>query len=184
VGGEAFKGTRKLPGPISSDAQPPTGVRKIEPAASDEYSLDRSMGRKRQVFDGAGNSLRNMRSDEYGLGDVMQRKQPVPEEARTEHRSIDRPAPAGMKGFLGAEYSNDYWKLDGVVVRMKMKPSKADLAEAEMRAAAERGTMLGHTKTFAQKRIDAELVEQQELVSGLTLDYDNLSDDDTPVEAS
>ena len=37
------------------------------------------------------------------------------EEMVSEPRTIHRMAPPGMKGFMGAEYSLDYWKMDGVV---------------------------------------------------------------------
>jgi len=183
VGSETFYGTRKVPGPVSSDEVAPTGLRRLEPKPSDEYKVGDSMGKKLQVFDAAGRDMRRLRSDEFSLESRLQRKQQVSEEARTEHRTIDRAMPPGLKGFLGAEYSNDYWKLDGVVVRMRMKPSKDDLMEQALRTASERGTKLGKTKTFAEKRIDEDLIEQRQLVNTLNLDYDYITDDeDRPAE--
>ena len=79
-------------------------------------------------------------------------------------------APPGLKGYMGAEYWNDYWKQDGVVARTVMRPSRDDLAEMALRKAAERGSGGAQRKTFKQKKSEEDLREQQELVATLQLD--------------
>jgi len=142
------------------------------------YGLERQMPRKGHVFNAAGVDVRAAKSAEFGLADVMARKMSVSEEARTAHRTIDRMAPAGLKGYIGAEYSNGYYNLDGVVVRQKLCPSKADLQLMELEAALARAARLGVTKSFSQKKKAAELDAEVELVSTLDIPYETLSDDE------
>ena len=141
------------------------------------------MGSKAHVYDADGNNLCLRRGKDVFLDNELQKKTRVPESVRAEPRDIHRPQPPGLKGFLGAEYSNDYWKMDGVVPRTKMRMSKADLAEQALLLAAERSARLGKPKSFKQKRFEEDLFEQQSLVHGLTAtEYDYVEDDeDRPV---
>lgn len=152
--------------------------RSIVPAPSAEYGMDDVMSRKAHVYAASGVDMRQAISAEHRLEDALARKKAVPEEVRTEHRTIDRMAPPGLKGFLGAEYSNGYWAQDGVVVRQKLCPSKADLQTMELAAAMERAARLGVTKPFAQQKAEADAESERELVRTLDIPYDTLSDDE------
>ena len=79
---------------------------------------------------------------------------------------------------MGAEYSNNYWKMDGVVPRTKMRMSREDQAAQVLFEAAERSARLGKPKSFKQKRAEEELAEQVGLVGTLALEYDYLDDDE------
>ena len=58
------------------------------------------MGRKRHVYDAAGVDRKNWRSNGFTLEDQLQRKAKVPEEMRTDARTIHRMAPPGLKGYM------------------------------------------------------------------------------------
>jgi len=177
IGGSVPWGVMRAAGPVSREAAP-TGLRRIVAVPSEEFGIESTLGPKGKVYDADGRDVRLLRSSEFGLSDQLQRKRRVPEEMRTEQRTIDRPAPPGMKGFLGPEYWNDYWKLDGVVVRTRMKPSRDDLTEQALRMAAERGATLGKTKSFAEKRVEEAVSEEQELVRTLRLAHDSIYGDE------
>ncbi|KAL3895962.1 MAG: hypothetical protein SGPRY_013384 [Prymnesium sp.] len=109
---------------------------------------------------------------------MLQRKGRVPEEMRSEARSIHRMAPPGLKGYMGAEYSNDYFKHGASVPVAVMRPTREDKAIAELQAAAARHAALYQRKTYREKRSEMELEEQIGLVAGLDLEYDYLEDDE------
>mmetsp|Transcript_32104 Transcript_32104/g.87961 ORF Transcript_32104/g.87961 Transcript_32104/m.87961 type:complete len:264 (-) Transcript_32104:170-961(-) len=157
--------------------------RHLEPKETGHFGSAEQMGRKHHVYDTAGLDMRQTRSDSYSLDTMLQRKARVPEEMRSEARTIHRMAPPGLKGYMGAEYSNDYFRYGASVPAVLMRPSREDKAVAELKAAAARHAALHHRKTFKQKRVEADLAEQVGLVAGLNLDYEYLDDDeDRPVE--
>jgi len=152
----------------------------VGPKPSGVYNLENEMARKAHVFDASGTEVRCVRSTEFALEDTMVRKKKVTEEVRTAHRTIDRVAPAGLKGFIGVEYSNGYYAQDGVIVRQRLRPSKADLEVMELEAAMARSAQLGITKSFAEKKREAELEGERELVCSLEMPYESLSGDESP----
>ena len=87
----------------------------IAPKPAVGYLLEDTMGRKKHVYGDGGVDCARRRSEHSFLEDALQRRGRVTEEMVSEPRTIHRMAPPGMKGFMGAEYSLDYWKMDGVV---------------------------------------------------------------------
>ena len=63
-----------------------------------------------------------------------------------------------------------------------MRPSRDDIAQLEMAEAARRAALRpgrAQSKTFKQKRVEEELLEQQRLVQEtLKLDYEYIDDDE------
>jgi len=123
----------------------------LPPHPSDSYVLEDVMVRKAHVRDASGGDVRNACSSEFRLEDVMARKAKVSEADRTAPRTINRMAPPGLKGFIGAEYSPGYYAQDGVVVRQRLRPSRADMQVMELQAAMDRAARLGAPQSFAQK---------------------------------
>ena len=109
-------------------------------------SFHEDTGRKGHVVGTDGTDQRNRRSNGFLLEDTLQRKARVPEEMRCDVRTIHRIAPPGLKGYMGAEYSNDFFK----------RPS-----EPEQPAAVSSQTQ---RKTFKQKRAEEEVDLAVELV--------------------
>ena len=100
---------------------------------------------------------------------MLQRKGRVTEEMRSESRTIDRMAPPGLKGFMGAEYSLGYFT------------EGRDHGLVGPKAVAR-----PHKKTFKQKRAEQEVAEQVALVNTLKLqlaDGEPDSDDEPPADA-
>jgi len=181
IGGTCQSGRRTLQPAPASDFILST-KRKLAVKESEVYGMDSQMGRKSHVLNTEGGDMRLVRSDSYSLDNMLQRKGRVPEEMRSEARTIHRMAPPGLKGYMGAEYSNDYFKQGASVPATLMRPSKEDQAVAELKAAAARHAALHHRKTFKQKRAESDLTEQVNLVKALNLDFDYLEDDeDAPV---
>jgi len=110
--------------------------RYIPEKVSEETIFKKDTGFKRHVFDERGDR-HDQRSESYVLESMLQRKAKVPEEMRVEHRTIHRMAPPGLKGYMGAEYSNDFFK-----------------KEPEREQVAVQTTM---RKTFKQKRAEEEV---------------------------
>jgi len=99
--------------------------RYLLPKPADDAVLETYLGRKKHVYDGEAshaNDRANKRSDVGYLEDALQRRGRVTEEMVSEKRTIHRMAPPGLKGYLGAEYANGYWLMDGVV-RLAPPPS-------------------------------------------------------------
>ena len=185
MGGSIPQGTKKVPPPGGSgDFEPKQGKKFLAPAETGHFGLEDTIGHKRVIYEPAsGVSRRQLRSDEQSLEESLNRKGRVAEEDRVDHRTIHRMAPPGLKGYMGAEYWNDYWKQDGVVARTVMRPSRDDLAEMALRKAAERGSGGAQRKTFKQKKAAEDLREQQELVATLQLDCELEAESDEEGEA-
>ena len=95
--------------------------------------LETQLGRKKHVYDGEPSHVTdraNRRSDVGYLEDALQRRGRVTEDMVSEKRTIHRMAPPGLKGFLGAEYANGYWKMDGVVRLAPPPPSRPGCSAA------------------------------------------------------
>ena len=76
-----------------------------------ETAFSEDLGRKRHVYDAkSGEDRSNARSSSFALEDTLQRKGRVPEEMRSDKRTIHRMAPPGLKGYMGSEYSNDFFR--------------------------------------------------------------------------
>ena len=185
MGGSIPQGTKKVPPPGGSgDFEPKQGKKFLAPAETGHFGLEDTIGHKRVIYEPAsGVSRRQLRSDEQSLEESLNRKGRVAEEDRVDHRTIHRMAPPGLKGYMGAEYWNDYWKQDGVVARTVMRPSRDDLAEMALRKAAERGSGGAQRKTFKQKKAAEDLREQQELVATLQLECELEAESDEEGEA-
>ena len=69
----------------------------IPPHESSEMASGLDLGRKKHVFDDAGNDRAHKKSAGFLLEDMLQRKQRVPEEARTDARTIHRWAPRASR---------------------------------------------------------------------------------------
>lgn len=116
----------------------------IPEKGSTEIVFSKDTGNKRHVFDEYGDR-HDRRSESYFLESVLQRKAKVPEEMRSDHRTIHRMAPPGLKGYMGAEYSNDFFK---------RPPPEEQVAEPSK-----------PRKTFKQKRAEEEVALQVDLVT-------------------
>jgi len=178
IGGSDSQGQRYLE-PKPSESLADSHKRILTQKASGEFNASTLYGSRGKVFNAAGQDVRQIRSDSFTLENMLQKKASVPEEIRTDKRTIHRMAPPGLKGYMGSEYSNDYFRQGHPSVpAVLMKPSRDELAELELKAAAERQRSAHSTKTFKQKRADDELAEQVDLVSGLRLEYEYLDDDE------
>mmetsp|Transcript_42070 Transcript_42070/g.84466 ORF Transcript_42070/g.84466 Transcript_42070/m.84466 type:complete len:247 (-) Transcript_42070:67-807(-) len=119
--------------------------RYIPEKRSQETVFKKDTGAKMHVFDESGDR-HDKRSESYVLESMLQRKAKVPEEMRVDHRTIHRMAPPGLKGYMGAEYSNDFF---------------ARPKEPEQAAAVVSQTL---KKTFKQKRAEEEVIYDRGLV--------------------
>jgi hypothetical protein len=118
----------------------------IAPRPSEEQAAGEDLGRKRHVYDErTGVDRAHRRSAGFLLEDQLQRKAAVPEEMRCDQRTIHRMAPPGLKGYMGAEYSNDFFA--------RPPPSPPPVES--------RGPP---RKSFKQKRAEADLEADAELV--------------------
>lgn len=178
IGGDTPSG-KAFAAPLPAREQRVSSKRVLPPRPSDSYVLEDVMVRKAHVRDASGGDVRNACSSEFRLEDVMARKAKVSEADRTAPRTINRMAPPGLKGFIGAEYSPGYYAQDGVVVRQRLRPSRADMQVMELQAAMDRAARLGAPQSFAQKKREAALQAERQLVSALHVPYDALSDDET-----
>ena len=137
IGGSLPCGTRTLvPKPAVGVAN--SSKRYLLPKPADDCVIDTSLGRKKHVYDGEAshtNDRANRRSDVGFLEDELQRRGRVTEEMVSEKRTIHRMAPPGLKGYLGAEYANGYWMMDGVVRLAPPPPSTPIYAPAALAAA-------------------------------------------------
>jgi hypothetical protein len=165
--------------PLPAQEQHVSSKRVLPPRFSGSHGLEDVMARKAHVRDASGRDVRNAFSAEFRLEDVMARKAKVSEADRTAPRTIDRVAPPGLKGFIGAEYSPGFYAQDGVVVRQRLRPSRADMQLMELEAAMARAARLGVPLSFAEKKREAALQAERQLVSTLHVPYDPLSDDET-----
>lgn len=185
IGGSLKQGPRCFPEREVSNTDEwslPCKRRIDSPTKGEVYGKQHQWGRfgprLGRVMTAAGEDIRTVRSGHYTLENQLQRRARVPEETRSDFRTIHRMAPPGLKGFMGAEYSNDYFKHGAPSVpAVLMRPSKEDREEMELRAAAARSRRAGG-KTFRQKRAEEELASQVELVSTLALEFDYLEDDE------
>ena len=126
IGGSLPSGTKTLSGTKTQEAAVSSSKRYLEPKPAIDYVVETSLGRKKHVYDGEAchlNDRANRRSEVGFLEDALQRRARVSEEMVTEKRTIHRMAPPGLKGYLGAEYSNGYWMMDGVV-RSPRRPAR------------------------------------------------------------
>jgi hypothetical protein len=149
VGGTLPQGKKYLPVPPAADFKL-SQKKFLQPAESGHAGVSSDLGRKGHVYDGAGVDQRTKVSEGFTLEDVLQRKGRVTEEMRSEQREIHRVAPPGLKGYMGAEYSNNFFT------------TGRDLGLVGPKA-VERPTR----KTFKQKRVEEEIAEQVALVSRL-----------------
>lgn len=102
MGGTLPQGKMYLPVPAASDFKLSCKKYLVQ-KESEEMAHGMDMGRKRHVYDAAGVDRKNWRSNGFTLEDQLQRKAKVPEEMRTDARTIHRMAPPGLKGYMGAE---------------------------------------------------------------------------------
>lgn len=128
---------------------------------SEEHGIEYDTGTKKHYHLPDGTDYRLVRSKDYYLEDMMAKKKTVPEEERCDKRTIHRMAPPGLKGYMGSEYSNDFF------LRGTYRPNDFMLRatddcklEGEGPPAIERPPR----KTFKQKRVEEELGLQQDLV--------------------
>ena len=132
VGGTLPCGTRTLvPNPAKEAAN--SSKRYLLPKPAEDFMLETQLGRKKHVYDGEPSHVTdraNRRSDVGYLEDALQRRGRVTEDMVSEKRTIHRMAPPGLKGFLGAEYANGYWKMDGVVRLAPPPPSRPGCSAA------------------------------------------------------
>ena len=111
-----------------------------------ELKFEEDLGRKRHVYDPlTGDDLHNARSESFVLEDTLQRKGRVPEERRCDKRSIFRMAPPGLKGYMGSEYSEDFF-------RTPQEPPPPPTGGSRLR------------KSFRQKRAEEDVADQVRLV--------------------
>ena len=164
VGGTQPCGRMRLEAPAAVDFHY-SQKRYLTAGESGEMLSGMDMGRKGQVYTDSGANVKNRMSDGFVLEDVMQRKQRVPEEARSEARTIHRMAPPGLKGYMGAEYSNDFF----TYYYAKDKMSEA---------AAPRPMGNKVRKSFAQKRMEEEVADQVALVERLHQPLDAAESDE------
>ena len=143
VGGTLPCGTRTLvPNPAKEAAN--SSKRYLLPKPAEDFMLETQLGRKKHVYDGEPSHVTdraNRRSDVGYLEDALQRRGRVTEDMVSEKRTIHRMAPPGLKGFLGAEYANGYWKMDGVVRLAPPPPSTPRLQCGPPRPAPRRAAL-------------------------------------------
>ena len=178
MGGTMPQGRRRLEPHAAADFKF-SQKRYLVPNPADEMASGADMGRKGHVYDEAGGDLKARRSSSYFLENVMQRKTRVPEEARTEKRDIHRMAPPGLKGYMGSEYSNDFF-IGGHPVCGSVVWDHPPHRGGEQMARASGGLGAKTRKTFNQKRLEEEVAEQVLLVSRLQM----AADDDDEAEAA
>ena len=177
VGGSMPTGRTRLEPPNSVDIKFDC-KRYLVPKESGVYAAGGDLGRKMHVLNASGADMRDRLSEGYALEDTLQRKARVPEEMRTEVRTIHRMAPPGLKGYMGAEYSNDYFKTSdgktgGAVAAMRMVAPRGEQQLAE--PAGGRRTL----KSFKQTRMEEEVIGAVSDVSGLPdMEFDLLEDDE------
>jgi len=106
IGGSLPSGTMRLK-PHPSKEESWSHKRHIVPNPAQDFFLEDSMGCKKHVYL-EGVDCAQRRSDQGSLEDALQRRARVTEEMRSDKRVIHRMAPPGLKGYMGAEYSNDY----------------------------------------------------------------------------
>lgn len=160
MGGTLPCGKMYLPVPPASDFKT-SNKKYLLPRESDEMAHGMDMGRKAHVYDASGIDRKKWRSEGYTIENQLQRKAKVPEEMRTDSRTIHRMAPPGLKGFMGAEYSVGFF--------------------TEGRDYGHVAAAVSHKatrKTFSQKRSEEEIAEQVALVDRLMLEGDGLDSDD------
>lgn len=177
IGGTLATGRTRLTPPQSTDIKF-DGKKYLVPKESGLHAEGTDMGRKGQVFNAAGVPMRSIRSGAFTIEDTLQRKARVPEEMRTEKRTIHRIAPPGLKGYMGAEYSNDYFKTrdgktGGAVSAIRMEAPRGEHQLAE--PAGGRRTL----KSFKQKRDEEDMILTIGGVNSLPdLAFDLLEDDE------
>ncbi len=172
IGGTRPTGRLQLE-PAESREMRPGGKLYLTPKESGVEDTVQDTGRKGHVFiDGV--DVRHQKSKEYTLEDALQKKLRVPEECRSDARTIHRVAPPGLKGYMGAEYSNGFFKQSAV------PPTRMRLPKAEQGVPAP-AVPRPPRKTFKQKRAEAEQAEQVGQVEALNLEYEMVSDDEDRV---
>ena len=164
MGGSMAQGKRYIPVPAADDIKI-SQKKYLVPAESEVISMAEDLGRKGRIYDAHGVNMKQRRSEGFLLEDVLQRKGRVPEEMRVDHRDIHRVAPPGLKGYMGAEYSNDFFTKgrDLGIVGPKAVPRPTK-------------------KTFKEKRAEEEVADQVALVARLGGGED--SDDDEGAAAA
>jgi len=166
---------------------PPAGDFKLSqkmylvPRESDELAHGMDMGRKAHVYDAAGVDRKSWRSEAYTIENQLQREAKVPEELRTDSRTIHRMAPPGLKGYMGAEYSNDFFATrriaEGGTHPHRIMMGKGGTWPIEERVSLQM-VERPMRKTFAQKRSEEEIAEQVALVDRLLLEGDGLDSEE------
>ena len=149
MGGTMPQGKRYLPVPAAKDFVI-SQKKFLVPPESEIMTMAEDLGRKGRVFDSEGVNVKHKSSAGFTLEDVLQRKGRVPEDMRVDHRDIHRVAPPGLKGYMGAEYSNNFFT------------TGRDLGVVGPKAVA-RPTK----KTFKEKRAEEEVADQVALVARL-----------------
>lgn len=173
MGGTLPNGKMYLPVPPSADMK--FSCKKyLTQDESTEMASGVDMGRKAHVFDAAGVDRQYWRSGGFTLEDQLQRKAKVPEEMRTDARVIHRMAPPGLKGYMGAEYSNDFFATrriaEGGTHPHRIKVGKGGAwPEDVMRSMSLQPQERQTRKTFAQKRVEEEKDLDVALVGRLLL---------------
>jgi len=133
----------------------------IAETRSEERPFAEDTGSKRHVLNADGVDCRNFRSKGHYLEDIIGKKKMVPEEERCDKRVIHRMAPPGLKGYMGSEYSNEFF------LRGTYRPNDFMLRatkDCDLDGDAPTAIERGPRKTFKQKRVEEELGLQVDLV--------------------
>ena len=177
IGGSESRGVQRVGSPKGGDVSW-RGRRHFDekPSALDanwsDSQFSRTFSSKATVKDGSGIDVRARVTKEYTLENTLQRKLERPADPRPMGQK-----PGGVNG-MGAEYQLGYWKMDGVVPRACLRPSREDQAQMAMQMAAERSARRRKSKPFRQRQREEELEQQATLVGTLSLDFDYISDDE------
>ena len=181
IGGD-LGGGRKFLVPPAAEGFKISQKKYIEPPESGVAPSTNDLGKKKHVYTDEGYDRAHILSKSYFLENMMSRKGRVPEEMRTGSRTIHRMAPPGLKGYMGAEYSNDFF-MDGHpnIGSHRWDHPRHRGGEPNMPTG---GIGKERKKTFKEKRIEEDLGIDVALVTRLQLEADGLdSDEEAPAPA-
>mmetsp|Transcript_22089 Transcript_22089/g.56418 ORF Transcript_22089/g.56418 Transcript_22089/m.56418 type:complete len:281 (-) Transcript_22089:168-1010(-) len=131
---------------------------------SEEMSFHDATGAKKHVYDAHGNDRQNFRSAGYLLEDTIGKKKLVPEEVRCDKRTIHRMAPPGLKGYMGSEYSNEFF-LKGTYRTNDFMLRPYYQKDCDINGDEPTAIERPPRKSFKQKRIEEDFGLQVDLVS-------------------
>lgn len=134
----------------------------IPQTRSDERPFVDDTGLKKHVYNKEGKDYHDLRSKDHYLEDIIGKKKMVPEEERCDKRVIHRMAPPGLKGYMGSEYSNEFY------LRGTYRPNDFMLRATEdcdLDGDAPTAIERPPRKTFKQKRAEEDFLGQVDLVT-------------------